>query len=219
MALTGLTWSFTWYRTAVYSLFGGTAPKVKNTPRPEYRQKERKDAAKQSRPDRQRHTGREKDRKETTFNYAVWDKAADAVHQLYPTYKSVKLGMEGIEIAPNPNTDRRQTDKIQFDPQTGRLGSITYYKDAPASQTLKGWFYAFIIGGGVAKAGDLLMKPLLENLRKQLFPLLMEDLKILPARFGAEAGLLGAGAMAMDEFMGMGILERFKNQKSTQTFC
>ena len=78
---------------------------------------------------------------------------------------------------------------------------------------------AFIIGGGVAKAGDLLMKPLLENLRKQLFPLLMEDLKILPARFGAEAGLLGAGAMAMDEFMGMGILERFKNQKSTQTFC
>lgn len=78
---------------------------------------------------------------------------------------------------------------------------------------------AFIIGGGVAKAGDLLMKPLLENLRKQLFPLLMEDLKILPARFGAEAGLLGAGAMAMDEFMGLGILERFKNQKSTQTFC
>ena len=78
---------------------------------------------------------------------------------------------------------------------------------------------AFIIGGGVAKAGELLLKPLLENLRKQLFPLLMEDLKILPARFGAEAGLLGAGAMAMDEFMGLGILERFKNQKSTQTFC
>ena len=78
---------------------------------------------------------------------------------------------------------------------------------------------AFIIGGGVAKAGDLLMKPLLENLRKQLFPLLMEDLKILPARFGPSAGLLGAGAMAMDEFMGMGILERFKDQKSTQTFC
>lgn len=71
---------------------------------------------------------------------------------------------------------------------------------------------AFVIGGGVAKAGDLLMKPLLENLRQQLFPLLMEDLQILPARFGTEAGLLGAGAMAMDEFMGMGVLEYFKNQ-------
>lgn len=146
MALTGLTWSFTWYRTAAYSLFGGTAPKVENTPRPEYRQKGRKDAAKQSHPDGQRHADGEKGRKGTTFNYAVWDKAADAVRQIYPTYKSVKLGTEGIEVAPNPKTDRRQTDKIQFDPQTGRLGSITYYKDAPASQTLKGWFYAFHTG-------------------------------------------------------------------------
>ena len=71
---------------------------------------------------------------------------------------------------------------------------------------------AFIIGGGVAKAGDLLMKSLLANLRAQMFPLLMEDLVILPARFGSEAGLLGAGAMAMDEFLGHGVLERFKRE-------
>lgn len=72
---------------------------------------------------------------------------------------------------------------------------------------------AFIIGGGVAKAGDLLMKPLLANLKAQLFPLHMEELQILPARFGAEAGLLGAGAMAMDELMGLGVLERFKRHE------
>lgn len=39
---------------------------------------------------------------------------------------------------------------------------------------------AFIIGGGVAKAGDLLMKPLLKNLREQLFPMHMEELKSCP---------------------------------------
>lgn len=78
---------------------------------------------------------------------------------------------------------------------------------------------AFIIGGGVAKAGDLLMKPLLKNLREQLFPMHMEELKILPARFGAEAGLLGAGAMAMDEFLGLGVLERFKKQEVSQILC
>lgn len=72
---------------------------------------------------------------------------------------------------------------------------------------------AFIIGGGVAKAGDLLMKPLLARLREQLFRLHMEELNILPARFGSEAGLLGAGAMAMDEFMGLGVLERFKRRE------
>lgn len=78
---------------------------------------------------------------------------------------------------------------------------------------------AFIIGGGVAKAGDLLMKPLLKNLREQLFPMHMEELKILPARFGAEAGLLGAGAMAMDEFLGLGVLERFKKQEISPILC
>ena len=41
------------------------------------------------------------------------------------------------------------------------------------------------LGGGVGKAGDLLMKSLLANLRAQMFPLLMEDLVILPARFGS----------------------------------
>ena len=78
---------------------------------------------------------------------------------------------------------------------------------------------AFVIGGGVAKAGDLLMVPLLANLKAQLFPLHMEELQILPARFGAEAGLLGAGAMAMDEFMGLGVLERFRKQHAAAGLC
>ena len=47
----------------------------------------------------------------------------------------------------------------------------------------------------------------------------MEELKILPARFGAEAGLLGAGAMAMDEFLGQGVLERFKKEEVAKALC
>ena len=46
---------------------------------------------------------------------------------------------------------------------------------------------AIIIGGGVAKAGDLLFTPLQESLRQQL-----------PAHFGADSGLIGAGLMAAD---------------------
>jgi|GEM_PF-1382920 len=48
---------------------------------------------------------------------------------------------------------------------------------------------------------------------------LEEELKILPARFGAEAGLLGAGAMAMDEFLGQGVLERFKKEEVAKALC
>ncbi|MEG0587940.1 MAG: ROK family protein [Akkermansia sp.] len=69
---------------------------------------------------------------------------------------------------------------------------------------------AFIIGGGVAKAGELLFEPLRRHLDEQLFFLHQEELLILPAYFGSESGLIGAGAMALDEVQGKGELKYFK---------
>lgn len=57
---------------------------------------------------------------------------------------------------------------------------------------------AFIIGGGVAQAGDLLFEPLRERLKEQLFPVHYAALRLLPARFGADSGMVGAGLMAAD---------------------
>lgn len=61
---------------------------------------------------------------------------------------------------------------------------------------------AFIIGGGVARAGDLLFRPLEARLREQLFPVHAAALRLLPAHFGADAGLIGAGLMAVDYAQG-----------------
>jgi len=58
---------------------------------------------------------------------------------------------------------------------------------------------AIIIGGGVAKAGPLLFDPLEKHLRAQLSPAFKENLRILPARFGNEAGMVGAAALALEE--------------------
>jgi len=58
---------------------------------------------------------------------------------------------------------------------------------------------AVIIGGGVAKAGSLLFAPLDHILRAQLSRPFKENLRILPARFGNEAGIIGAGTMALEE--------------------
>lgn len=59
---------------------------------------------------------------------------------------------------------------------------------------------AIIIGGGVAKAKSLLFDPLNSYLQAQLFPPHFEVLKVLPARFGSEAGLIGAAHLAYDTF-------------------
>lgn len=58
---------------------------------------------------------------------------------------------------------------------------------------------AVIIGGGVARAGELLFQPLTSHLFAQLSPPFKDHLMILPARFGNEAGTIGAAALALEE--------------------
>lgn len=62
---------------------------------------------------------------------------------------------------------------------------------------------ACIIGGGVAKAGDLLFDPLRTCLKEQLFPAHYANLRLLPAHFEADAGMIGAGLMATDYAAGI----------------
>jgi glucokinase len=58
---------------------------------------------------------------------------------------------------------------------------------------------ALIIGGGVARAGNLLFTPFREHLLRQLSAPFKDSLAILPAQFGHEAGTIGAAALALEE--------------------
>lgn len=58
---------------------------------------------------------------------------------------------------------------------------------------------AIVIGGGVAKAGELLFAPLQKHLFAQLSGPFKDHLNILPARFGSEAGMVGAATLALEE--------------------
>jgi glucokinase len=58
---------------------------------------------------------------------------------------------------------------------------------------------AIVIGGGVAKAGELLFGPLRSRMRSTLNPVFWEQLRLLPARFGNEAGMIGCAALALAE--------------------
>ena len=58
---------------------------------------------------------------------------------------------------------------------------------------------AIIIGGGVAKAGDTLFAPLKKHLHAQLSGPFKDHLQLLPARFGNEAGIVGAATLALEE--------------------
>lgn len=57
---------------------------------------------------------------------------------------------------------------------------------------------AFVIGGGVAQAGDLIFNPLKNKVQSMLSTVVWERLQILPARFSNEAGIIGNAALAAD---------------------
>ncbi len=56
-----------------------------------------------------------------------------------------------------------------------------------------------VIGGGVMAAGDLLLEPAREELRARGLPPNRDLVRVVPAKFGPEAGMLGAAVMALDE--------------------
>lgn len=55
-----------------------------------------------------------------------------------------------------------------------------------------------VVGGGVIAAGDLLLKPAREVLAQRALSPSKETARIVPARFGAESGMLGAAVLALE---------------------
>lgn len=56
-----------------------------------------------------------------------------------------------------------------------------------------------VIGGGVIAAGGLLLDPAREEMRARALSPSRDIARIVPARFGAESGMLGAAVLALDE--------------------
>jgi glucokinase len=55
-----------------------------------------------------------------------------------------------------------------------------------------------VIGGGVIAAGDLLLEPARRAVAERALPFPRDHVKVVPAHFGAESGMLGAALLALD---------------------
>jgi glucokinase len=55
-----------------------------------------------------------------------------------------------------------------------------------------------VIGGGVIAAGELLLEPARAVVAERALSPSKEHVRIVPARFGAESGMLGAATLAFD---------------------
>lgn len=57
---------------------------------------------------------------------------------------------------------------------------------------------AIVIGGGVAKAGDLIFNPVRREIQGRCSEVLCEKLALVPAMLGSDAGLIGAAQLGLD---------------------
>jgi glucokinase len=56
-----------------------------------------------------------------------------------------------------------------------------------------------VIGGGVAKAGKLLFDPIKRTIRERTEPVFHEQLEVVAAELGNDAGIIGGAALALEE--------------------
>jgi glucokinase len=55
-----------------------------------------------------------------------------------------------------------------------------------------------VVGGGVLALGELLLEPAREEVARRALPPSRDLVRIVPTRFGAESGMLGAAVMAFE---------------------
>jgi glucokinase len=55
-----------------------------------------------------------------------------------------------------------------------------------------------VIGGGAARAGDLLLAPARAVIARHALPPTREEVRVVPAHYGDEAGMMGAALMALE---------------------
>ena len=135
MSLTGLTWSFSWYRTAFYAAFGV-----------EVSAKSATHGSKAAGNGRKAGRNGDDGKRTATMNTAVWQQVYDRLRADNPDARSISVadGTATVSSAAFGNT--RAADRYTFDVSTGRITSVTKYADAAGQGKLRGWIYSVHVG-------------------------------------------------------------------------
>ena len=136
MAMTGLTWSFEWYRTGFYKVFGAEMAEGG---------KGDKGPKKDKRKDAPREEGAEQAKLPASYIY--WEEAVSYVIEVSEadyTEITVKDGEVEVPLAGLGNI--RATDSFRFDKKTGQMTEYKAYREAKRDKKLRGWIYSIHTG-------------------------------------------------------------------------
>lgn len=169
IALTGLTWSFSWYRTGFYSLFGVEASAEGNGGHGGNRAAAGESARSgNARSERRgnRHDGvvqtergnayvertKHNHQNENTINLAQvvpfihWQKVYETLAKSYPGYRQIALSDGSASVVPAGRNSLRAGDRFDFDIKSGKIISNTPYSDQGKSTHVRSAVYTVHVG-------------------------------------------------------------------------
>lgn len=124
MALTGLTWSFEWYRNGFYKIAGAEMQKNNSN-------------------DKQKKTRIDSDQKSP---YLHWEKVYEKLSMENPESKQITISKGNATVSVNAFGNKRASDKYEFDNASGEIISKECYSEADKSGKIRGVIYSLHVG-------------------------------------------------------------------------
>lgn len=167
LALTGLTWSFQWYRGPFYKLFGAEVVHHQNQSQQhgnnvEQRQKQdnsrvmqneegQKERGKQNSKNGEKKQQSQQDssqkRRQEPINPTCWDDVLVYIQAENPNNKQINIRNNSITVTQNKTWgNSRATDRYSFDGETGEITEYIPYKDQDRTTKVRGWIYSIHVG-------------------------------------------------------------------------
>lgn len=159
MALTGLTWSFPWYRTAFYKVFGvevqqraaqgheqKSDAQKRNTKLAAHREKKREGNEVRKGERSGRPENNHSDMYSVTSPFVYWQEIYDKLGRQNPEYKQISISSGTASVSFNRFGNQRASDRYSFNTDNGEFTETSLYQHQDKSGKIRGWIYSVHVG-------------------------------------------------------------------------
>ena len=159
MALTGLTWSFPWYRTAFYKVFGvevqqraaqgheqKSDAQKRDTKLATHREKKREGNEVRKGERSRRPENNHSDMYSVTSPFVYWQEIYDKLRRQNPEYKQISIFSGTASVSFNRFGNQRASDRYSFNTDNGEFTETSLYQHQDKSGKIRGWIYSVHVG-------------------------------------------------------------------------
>lgn len=148
MSLTGLTWSFAWYRNAFYAVCG-----VEHTPR-NFNIAEKGAQAEKGLKEKSKQGSRKKIHSgagERRSEFVLWQQIYDELKARNPDAAQITVGNGTASVTLGSSGNSRASDRYEFNRRSGEIAPVMKYAGSAPADKLRGWIYSIHTGsiGGI----------------------------------------------------------------------